>query len=95
VYLDKFVLALDDASSKVAREAVLALSKKANSSGGQRLWEIYDRCCYPHGKRWTLVLLDPNQQVEQHRLPHSITDGSERFLRAGEPRIDCPMVCQI
>src|SRR6266853_4922946 len=56
-YLDKFVLALDDASSKVAREAVLALSKKANSVGGQRLWEIYDSCRYPHGKRWALFLL--------------------------------------
>src|SRR2546426_4479663 len=56
-YLDKFVLALDDASSKVAREAVLALSKKANSVGGQRLWEIFDSCRYPHGKRWALFLL--------------------------------------
>jgi HEAT repeat protein len=35
-YVDKFALALDDASSKVAREAVLALSRKANSVGGQR-----------------------------------------------------------
>ena len=56
-YLDEFVLALDDASSKVAREAVLALSKKANSVGGQRLWEIFDSCRYPHGKRWALFLL--------------------------------------
>jgi|HubBroStandDraft_2_1064218.scaffolds.fasta_scaffold12778_1 hypothetical protein len=56
-YLDKFVLALDDASSTVAREAVLALSRKANSVGGQRLWEIFDSCRYPHGKRWALFLL--------------------------------------
>lgn len=56
-YLDEFVLALDDASSKVAREAVLALSKKANSVGGQRLWETYGSCRYPHGKRCALFLL--------------------------------------
>jgi len=56
-YLDKFVLALDDASSTVAREAVLAISRKANSVGGQRLWEIFDSCRHPHGKRWALFLL--------------------------------------
>jgi HEAT repeat protein len=56
-YLDEFLLALDDASGKVAREAVLALSKKANSVGGQRLWETFDSCRYPHGKRWALFLL--------------------------------------
>ena len=56
-HFDKFVLALDDASSKVAREAVLALRKKPNLVGGQRLWEIYDSCRYSHGKRWALFLL--------------------------------------
>jgi len=56
-HFDKFVLALDDVSSKVAREAVLALRKKPNLVGGQRLWEIYDSCRYSHGKRWALFLL--------------------------------------
>src|SRR6266700_1117968 len=32
------------------RGAVPALSKKVNSVGGQRLWEIFDSCRYPHGK---------------------------------------------
>jgi HEAT repeat protein len=56
-YLDEFALALGDESGKVAREAALALSKKPNSVGGQRLWEIFDSCRYPHGKRWALFLL--------------------------------------
>ncbi len=56
-HFDEFVLALDDASSKVVREAVLALRKKPNLVGGQRLWEIYDSCRYSHGKRWALFLL--------------------------------------
>jgi hypothetical protein len=56
-YLDEFLLALGNASSKVAREAALALSRKPNSIGGRRLWEIYDSCPYLHGKRWALFLL--------------------------------------
>ena len=56
-HLDAFVLALDDASGKVVREAALALSKKSNSVGGRRLWEIFDRSRYSHGKRWALFLL--------------------------------------
>jgi HEAT repeat protein len=56
-YLDEFALALGDESGKVAREAAVALSKKPNSVGGQRLWEIYDSCRYPHGRRWALFLL--------------------------------------
>jgi HEAT repeats len=56
-YFDKLVLALGDASAKVAREAALALSKKPNLVGGQRLWEISDSCHYPHRKRWALFLL--------------------------------------
>jgi HEAT repeat protein len=56
-YLDAFVLALCDASSKVAREAVLALSKNPNSVGGQRLWEIYEACCYTPGQRGALFLI--------------------------------------
>jgi HEAT repeat protein len=56
-YLDEFVNALDDASSKVTREAVIALSKKANIVGGQRLWKVYERCCNENGKRGILFLL--------------------------------------
>jgi HEAT repeat protein len=56
-YLDKFALALGDESSKVAQVAALALSKKPNLVGGQRLWEIYESCRYPHGKRRALFLL--------------------------------------
>ena len=56
-YQDTFVLALRDSSSKVAHEAVVALSKKPNSVGGQRLWEVYDQCRYLHGQRWALFLI--------------------------------------
>jgi hypothetical protein len=77
-YLDKFVLALDDASSKVAREAVLALSKKANSVGGQRLWEIFDSSRYPHGKRWALFLLARINKWESIAfLIQSLTDQND------------------
>lgn len=55
--LEQFLRALDDPSAKVAREALLALSKKANSIGGQRLWEAYSSARYPHGKRCALYLL--------------------------------------
>jgi len=44
---------LDDPSAKVTREAVAALSKKSNSIGGKRLWEVR----YLHGKRGVLYLL--------------------------------------
>ncbi len=56
-YLDQFALALDDPSAKVTREAVAALSKKSNSIGGKRLWEVYNHCRYLHGKRGVLYLL--------------------------------------
>lgn len=55
-HLEQFLGALDDPSAKVAREGFLALSKRANSVGGPRLWEIYSRCRYAHGKRSVLYL---------------------------------------
>jgi HEAT repeat protein len=84
-YLDKFVLALSDASSKVAREAVLALSKKPNSVGGQRLWEIYDRCRYPHGKRWALFLLARiNKWDSIAFLIQSLTDQNDSCVELSQ-----------
>lgn len=56
-YLEQFLLMLDDPSAKVAREALLALSKRANSIGGQRLWGVYSVCRHLHGKRNVLYLL--------------------------------------
>ena len=56
-YVEEFVVALEDPSRKVNQEAVIALNKKANSIGGARLWEVYNRCRYPHGRRGTLYLL--------------------------------------
>lgn len=56
-YLRQFLRALDDPSTKVAREALLALSKRANSIGGQRLWKVYSNCRHLHGKRSALYLL--------------------------------------
>jgi HEAT repeat protein len=56
-YLDTFLLGLCDKSSKVAGEAVLALSKKPNLVGAQRLWEIYQNCPHLHGQRWALFLI--------------------------------------
>jgi len=56
-YFEEFVLALEDSSSRVTEEALRALCKKPNLVGGQRLWEIYDRCSHPHGKRRALFLL--------------------------------------
>jgi len=84
-YLDKFVLALDDASSKVAREAVLALSKKANSVGAQRLWEIFDSCRYPHGKRWGLFLLARiNKWDSIAFLIQSLTDQNDSCVELSQ-----------
>src|SRR5260370_13426647 len=84
-YLDEFVLALDDASSKVAREAVLALSKKANSVGGQRLWEIFDSCRYPHGKRWALFLLARiNKWDSIAFLIQALTDQNDSFVELSQ-----------
>src|SRR5215470_5326680 len=56
-YFDTFVRGLFDTSSKVAREALLALSKKPNSVGGQRLWGIYQKCPHLHGQRSALFLV--------------------------------------
>jgi HEAT repeat protein len=56
-YLGTFVLGLCDTSSKVAREARLALAKKPNSAGGQRLWDIYQKCPHLHGQRSALFLI--------------------------------------
>lgn len=55
-YVEQFLRALEDPSAKVSREGFLALSKKANSVGGTRLWEVYGRCRYAHGKRSVLYL---------------------------------------
>ena len=80
-YFEKFVLALDDASSKVTREALIVLSKKPNSVGGQRLWEIYERCRYPHGRRGALFLLARiNKWDSITFLVQSLTDQNDSFV---------------
>lgn len=56
-YIDAFVVALSDPSSKVTREAVKALGKKAGAVGGQRLWDIFKASPYQNGKRGVLFLL--------------------------------------
>ncbi len=84
-YLDEFVLALGDESSKVAREAVLALSKKPNLVGGQRLWEIFDSCRHPHGKRWALFLLARiNKWDSITFLIQSLTDQNDSCLELSQ-----------
>lgn len=55
-YLEQFLRALDDPSARVAREGFLALTKRANSVGGTRLWEVYGSCRYVHGRRSVLYL---------------------------------------
>lgn len=55
--LEQFLHALGDPSAKVAREALLALNKRANSIGGQRLWELYSGSHHLHAKRSALYLL--------------------------------------
>jgi HEAT repeat protein len=57
LYLEQFLLSLADPSAKVTAEVVRALSKRVNSLGGERLWEIYSRCRYLHGRRRALFLL--------------------------------------
>jgi HEAT repeat protein len=77
-YLDEFIRALGNASAKVAREAVLALSKKPNSLGGQRIWEIYRSCRYSHGKRWALYLLARiNKWDSINFLIQALMDGDD------------------
>jgi HEAT repeat protein len=80
-YFEEFVLALEDASSKVTREALLALCKKPNSVGGQRLWDIYDRCRHPHGKRRALFLLARiNKWDSISFLVQSLADQNNSFV---------------
>ena len=56
-YVDEIVEALQDRSRRVSREAVLTLSKKANSVGGARLWEVYEGSQFAHVKCGILYLL--------------------------------------
>jgi hypothetical protein len=80
-YFEEFVLALEDASSKVTREALLALCKKPNLVGGQRLWDIYDRCRHPHGKRRALFLLARiNKWDSIAFLVQSLTDQNNAIV---------------
>jgi HEAT repeat protein len=80
-YFEEFVLALEDASSKVTGEALRALCKKPNLVGGQRLWEIYDRCSHPHGKRRALFLLARiNKWDSIGFLVQSLTNQDDSFV---------------
>jgi hypothetical protein len=56
-YTDRFVIAINDTSTRVAWEATLALVKKANLVGGRRLWEVFQRSSHRHGKRFALFLI--------------------------------------
>ncbi|HKV61311.1 MAG TPA: hypothetical protein VJO16_05320 [Candidatus Acidoferrum sp.] len=87
-YFEEFVLALDDASSKVTAEALRALCKKPNLVGGQRLWEIYDRCSHPHGKRRALFLLARiNKWDSIAFLVQSLTNQDDSFVDLGQKYI--------
>ena len=71
------------------RGAVPALSKKANSVGGQRLWEIFDSCRYPHGKRWTLFLLARiNKWDSIAFLIQSLTDQNDSCVELSQRYIE-------
>jgi HEAT repeat protein len=84
-YLDQFVLALDDASAKVTREAVAALSKKSNSIGGQRLWEVYYHSHYFHGKRGVLYLLARISKWDSIAfLIQSLTDQDDSLVELSQ-----------
>jgi len=56
-YLDQFLRALDDPSAKVAREGLLALSKRPNLVTAERYWDFYSHSRHLHGKRKALHLL--------------------------------------
>jgi HEAT repeat protein len=56
-YTNEFLLSLKDSSPRVAREAAIVLTKKANSVGGKRLSEVFEQCAYRHGKRLALFLI--------------------------------------
>jgi hypothetical protein len=43
-YTNSFVLALADSNPRVAREAAIVLTRKANSIGGKRLSEVFEEC---------------------------------------------------
>jgi HEAT repeat protein len=84
-YLDQFVLALNDASAKVTREAVAALSKKSNSIGGQRLWEVYNHSRYLHVKRGVLYLLARISKWDSIAfLIQSLTDQDESLVELSQ-----------
>jgi HEAT repeat protein len=88
-YFEEFVLALDDASSKVTGEALRALCKKPNLVGGQRLWEIFDRCAHPHGKRRALFLLARiNKWDSIAFLVQSLTHQDDAFLDLSQKYIN-------
>jgi hypothetical protein len=56
-HLETFLRALEDSSQSVSREASLALARSVTSVGGPRLWAIFERCQFSHGRRAALFLL--------------------------------------
>jgi HEAT repeat protein len=87
-HVNDFVLALNDQSAKVTREAVLALSKRSNFVGGQRLWDLYDRCPYPHGKRGALFLLTRiNKWDSIAFLIQTLADQNDYFVSLSQKYI--------
>lgn len=56
-YVEQFMVSLTDASRRVAREGIAALAKRANSAGGARLWNVFERCKSAREKRGVLFLI--------------------------------------
>lgn len=69
-YIGTFLAALNDGSRRVAREGVLALVKKVNLVGGEKLWGVFERCRDARRKRGVLFLIARLSQWES--LPYLI-----------------------
>ena len=80
-YLDTFVPGLWDTSSKVAREALLALSKKPNFGRWTALMGHLSEVSSPSWAALGSLPYCSNQQMGQHQFPHSIADEFQRLLR--------------
>jgi HEAT repeat protein len=56
-YRDRFLIAMDDVNSKVARQATRVLGKQVNLVGADTLWGAFVHARHSHAKRLALYLL--------------------------------------
>jgi HEAT repeat protein len=87
-YLEQFLRAMDDPSAKVAREGLLALSKRPNLVTAERFWEVFSHSRHLHGKRSALHLLARvNKWDSIAFLIQSLADDDNSVVELGKKYI--------